>query len=321
MKRVLSFFFQPSIRALLALLLLGGIILLANPLQSLPLLLEAGPVLLLWLAVGFGGIILTNALAVWWVLRTMKNIPLKRVLLNYTYSWSTEFYFPGKLGMFSLAYFLQKEKVEVGESVASILLIKMTMLVWLFLLSLLAIGSLLTTNDFLIYSGTLIAVVGGLSFLFLTERGRHFIRYGVLGKHAVHFIGFSRLVKTMLGDPMKWIGLFFLVFLSIFINGIMVQGLFAEVGYSLDLLTVLGVVSSTILVGLIPISLNGLGVKEGALIVFMGLHGIPTEIAASVGLLSTTTGYVLSLLIMALVLKEIPSTIWKGGIPHAGRPA
>jgi uncharacterized membrane protein YbhN (UPF0104 family) len=309
------------VRAALAIILIGGVIVLANPLESLPVILEAGPALLLWLVGGFIGIIIVNALSVWWVLGLRHGISLIRILRHYACSWSTEFYFPGKLGMFSLTYFLKKENVEVGESVAAILLIKMTMLIWLFALSLLAVGNLLTANDFLLYLGTLVIVIGGLGILFLTEGGRHFVRYTILGKHAAHFVGFSKLVKTVIQRPTQWMGLFILVFLSILMNGIMVQGLFAEVGYPLDLLTILGVVSSTILVGLIPLTLNGLGVKEGALIVLMSLHGVPTEIAASVGLLSTATGYVMSLLIMAFVLKEIPSVLLKGEMPHARRPA
>ncbi len=308
--------FSPVARIGMALVLLLLLFWWANPIGAIGLLIDAAPGMILVLVIGFGAIIACNTLAVAWTIRHVSRVPFRVVFRTYLYSWSAEFYFPGKLGMFSLAYFLKKENVEVGASIATILLMKLTMLMLLMVLGTIELMKIVSMADLLVYAGIAAVGFGGLIGLFFTKTGRDFLKRTVLRQHAVHFSGFSRALQNMIDQPHRIIGLILLMLGSISVNAWMVQTLFGMAGYPFSFFTILTIVSSVILVGLIPLSINGLGIKEGALVLLMQLHGVPPDISAGIGLLSTAVGYLLSFGVAILILKQIPSEKW-GVLPSA----
>lgn len=83
------------------------------------------------------------------------------------------------------------------------------------------------------------------------------------------------------------------IFLSVFSISIVVQLLrclifyllFLAFGHSIDFIYLLITIPITLILSIIPISISGLGVREGALVYFLTSIGIPAEICIGVGLL------------------------------------
>ncbi len=256
---------------------------------------------------GFFLILLLNALASWVLVNGFSSMELGKSLRYYVYSWSTEFFLPGKLGMFSIAYFWHREKIQLGESVAAILLHKIFMMIFLVLASLLGLATWLGGgHPYLYYIGAAIIGIMGTAIVLFTHAGRELIKKYFLAKHAVIFSGFSSTLRTLSKQPMRLLALSALMISIILVNGFMLQMAFQHVGSDVPFLYVVAAASTAMLVGIIPISINGLGVKEGTFTLLMSLIQISPSLTLAISALSTAIGYVMGLLASTLLVKEIP---------------
>jgi uncharacterized protein (TIRG00374 family) len=74
---------------------------------------------------------------------------------------------------------------------------------------------------------------------------------------------------------------YFLAVLSVFSAG-------KSVGVDIDLWTLMIVVPVVLFIGLIPVSINGLGVNEVSWVVFLGLYGVSPAVCLAIGLVLRT---------------------------------
>lgn len=290
----------------LSVLLFALLIYFTQPWNVLPEIIQFAPSMIGILILGFSAIIFLNAITGWWLIQEFHPLGLQKAMRYYLYSWSTEFFLPGKLGMFSIAYFLTKEKIEIGKSVAVVLITKFFTFVLLLLLSFVGVTFLFPISDYYIYIGLSLAGLLGVYVIFFTVWGRELIKKHILKKYSVYFTGFSAALNQIFKNPMRLAGLLVLLFLTISVNALMVQILFQQAGYPLNFFIILSVVSMVILVGLIPITFNGLGLKEGALVLLLSQFGVPSSIALVVGTISTVVGYVISLLVSWFIIRHLP---------------
>lgn len=298
---------RPYVKILISVLLLSALVWVAKPFDALIQLSSVLPQMVVILFLGFVGVILFNGAAEWWLFRAFTPLTYARVMKYYTYSWSTELFLPGKLGMFSIAYFLhESEKIEIGKSVAVILLTKFAALLLLLGLGISGLVYYNLEGEWWMYGLIALAGMIGVFFIFFTPSGRGLIKKYVLKEKAVHFTGFSHVLSTLTSNPLRVIGLLAFLFCALATNAFAVQQLFIQAGYPLGYHAVLMMVSIVSLTGLIPITFNGLGLKEGALVALAVPLGVPADVAFSVAAMSTAVGYVIGFAISLAVVQHIP---------------
>lgn len=298
---------RPYLKIVISIFLLAILVWVAKPFDALIQLSSVLPQMIAILFFGFLGVILFNGTAEWWLFRTFTPLTFSRVMKYYTYSWSTELFLPGKLGMFSIAYFLHEaEKIEIGKSVAVILLTKFAALLLLLGLGISGLVYYHLEGGWWVYGLIALAGMAGVYFLFFTLRGRELIKKYVLKEKAVYFSGFSHVLVSLTANPLRVLGLLAFLFGALAINAFAVQQLFMQAGYPLGYHAVLMMVSIVSLTGLIPITFNGLGLKEGALVALALPLGVPADVAFAVGAMSTAVGYVIGFSISLLVVQHIP---------------
>lgn len=88
---------------------------------------------------------------------------------------------------------------------------------------------------------------------------------------------------------------FLLALLNQFLSGLTVYGLSQGLGIELPLSSVLLIFPPVLLLSMLPISLAGWGVREGAMVFFMGAAGVPAEPALSVSILFGLMNLVIAL--------------------------
>lgn len=219
---------------------------------------------------------------------------LKLYHLNFL-SWCLSLFIPGRIGELFIVYFLKKEKVGLGVGSALVIMDK--------LIGVIVTFALATGGMFFFFSITqsikitLIVLIGlGISiYMILSNFGRSLIRRWVLRKWESKFAGFSKtlfllmkkhkpvLVYNLILSLIKWI-------LSSFVLYI----LFISFEQKVPVLMVAVVTATLAITSLIPMTTNGLGVKESVGVFIFTLIGIPTEITISVLLMSLVINYLIS---------------------------
>ncbi len=231
--------------------------------------------------ISLGGVfatLLLNSLTQAWLLNEVKRLGYKKILLHYMKSWTTEFVLPGKLGVFSLAYFLRDDGVELGTSLATIILARIFISIAAIFLALIGISRFLQIEGlFASIMALLVALLLVMGLLF-TQDGRNFIKERMLRGHASHFQGFGSAIQKILGNPIRVAGLILLISLQVLLAGLVSYLSFWISGYYVDFLTMLSVLALVQIVIQIPISINGFGLREGTMVLLLAQVGIPGDV-------------------------------------------
>jgi len=231
------------------------------------------------------------------------KIPFSRMARYYLLSWTFALITPGRLGDFSLAAFTKNEKVPVGEGTAVVVMDRIITLVVVLLFGLLGFFIFFSGTDRLGLIIISVALIAGIIFAVFSEKVRSVIRKLILRKYADKFRGFSKSLIMIVKTRKKFLALNLLVTLLkyFFLNGVIILLFFMSFGYNVSMIYVLPISAVAMLIGLIPVTINGLGIKT-SVVVFLYLQlGIPTAVAASVDLIDTAFRYVLGLILLNTV--------------------
>jgi hypothetical protein len=232
----------------------------------------------------------------------IKKISFFKLLKYYILSWSVGLFVPGRLGEFSLIYFLRKEDIDIGKGTVVAVIDKLITAVTLSFLTIAAFFVFFTAAEVVKLVGFLF--VGFLLFLFfiVTEMGRGLIKKFILRKFADKFKGFSETFFFYFKKKKKVLLInFFLTFIKWVLNAVIISILFLAFGVSIDFYYVLLVTSTTIIISLIPISISGLGVKESAAVLLFGQIGVSASVVVSVFLIFTVISYIFAAFIFSFV--------------------
>ena len=219
---------------------------------------------------------------------------LKLYHLNFL-SWCLSLFIPGRIGELFIVYFLKKERIELGVGSAIVIADKLIGVIVTFAL---AIGGM-----FLFFSinqsikMTLTVLLGLVIFIYIliSNLGRNLIRKFILKKWESKFAGFS---KTLFFLMKKHKGIlaynFILSLIKWVLSSFVLYILFISFGQKVPVLMVAIVTATLAITSLIPITTNGLGVKESVGVFIFTLIGIPTEITISVFLMLLVINYLIS---------------------------
>lgn len=215
-----------------------------------------------------------------------------------TLSWALGTASPGKLGEFSLIFLLNnRENISIGKGLIVSFYDKMLTLVALFSFASYGCYAYLDFKTFLILTIISFAAITMVFAALWSDSSRNLAKRWVLRSYSVHFAGFSKNLKEMLLNKKRFLILNLLVtYLKWGIHFLVVQVIFHAFSYKLSFLSVAALVSLISFVALLPISINGLGVRESVGTYLTTLAGVPASIGANVFILLTTETYILALI-------------------------
>jgi uncharacterized protein (TIRG00374 family) len=194
------------------------------------------------------------------------KIPLKKIYHYYLLSWSLGLLAPGKIGEFSIAYFLKKHNITFGEGFAIALLEKMIIVFCLAIVS--GFGFFIFFDFYTaIYLSIFTAIVFLAAVLVVSSKKiRELIRRYILRKYEIHFKGFFKLMKEIMKDK-KLIAInILLAILKWTLSSAVMWLIFISLSAKVNFIHVFVISAITIIISLIPLTPSGIGTKEGAAI-------------------------------------------------------
>ncbi|MBI2574666.1 flippase-like domain-containing protein [Candidatus Woesearchaeota archaeon] len=209
------------------------------------------------------------------------RIGMKEMWNYYLTSWAFGMVVPGKIGEFSFVY-LAKKRLTTGQATAVAILDKLITVITLCALAFIGLLMFFPFGQALkLMALATIAVATGL-LLLLTPAGRRIVRK-LLGKYTEMFAGFSKTLTYLAFEEKKAAALNLIItFLKWGLTAIVTYLAFASFGITaISPLAIITISATTMLISLIPITMSGLGIKEGAAVYLYGLVGVPAAATIS----------------------------------------
>ena len=227
-------------------------------------------------------------------------------LVKYTViSWSMGLISPGKIGDFTIVYFLKKENIESGKGFAVVFIDKLITLLTLFIFAILTALKFLTNKEFLLVLLILSTVVLSILCL-LTKKVREFIKAKILKKYSEKFNGFYSTLEFLVKNNKKELFYNFCVtILKWVFSAINISIIFLAFGEKANIIYITLISGSLIIFNLAPLTFHGIGLKETTGIYLYGLLGISPEIILATYLIFNTLAYSVAALAIYLLTNEI----------------
>lgn len=246
-------------------------------------------------------IFLTNLVSTYKIMfffRPLKiRMSLKKVCHYYFLSTCFGKFIPGKFGELFLIYFLKKEGVSIGVGSAIVVLDKIIGLLINLVITIGGVFMFFTVFDSIKIISFLTASVFVILFFLFSEFGRSIIKRIMLKRWESKFVGFSNtlfllikqnrilVIKNIFMSMAKWT-----------INALSLFILFYALNQNVSLLMIVIINSMMVMIKFLPISINGLGIKESFGVFSFGYIGVP---------LGVTSGVLFALLIINYILSAL----------------
>jgi len=232
----------------------------------------------------------------------IKKLSFAKILRYYMLSFSTGLFVPARAGEFILVYFLKKEGIEIPKGAAIALLDKIIIMAFLSIIAVFGFFVFFTPTRAAELMAMLIATFLALSVLMLSKKARSIIKKYVLRKYADKFSGLTEaigyyikkqkaaLMINLSATAIKWL-----------ITAVAVAILFSGFSQHPSTMHVLMILAIGTITTLIPITLSGLGIREGVAVYLFSQTGIATEITLTVYMIMLITNYILAALSMTFL--------------------
>lgn len=231
-----------------------------------------------------------------------KRINFLKLTKYYFLSWSIGLLAPGKIGDFSLVYFLKKENIPLGRGIVIPLIDKLVTIIVLSILSIVGFFVFFTGMDAL--KLMVLLLIGFLVIVFfITDLGRTLIKKYILRKYSIKFKGFSKTFFYFLKKKKRILFLNFLLTITrVIITSMIYFVLFISLGQKINLIYIILINAIGTIIALIPITISGLGIREVTAVFLYNQIGVLNEITVTVYLTVTIFNYI-NAAINFLVLK------------------
>lgn len=235
-----------------------------------------------------------------------KKVHFGKLFVYTNLAWAIGLFFPGRIGEFSLVYFLKEENITFGESGAVALLDKISTFIVLTIFSILAILKYFNSTLALRFAIIAFSILVLILFLLSNAKIRTFFKTKILKSYSHLFSGFNTSFKELLVQNKK------LFFFNLIITTIkwscsflIIQTIFLALGISVNFIDVCYITAFSLLISLIPLSIGGLGVREGVAVYLFNIIGIKPEITLSAYLINTALNYVFGAVFVLLNLEKV----------------
>ncbi len=257
------------------------------------------PAVVLWFLGHIGGVINVQIMLLPIKLKT----PFKKIFRYYTLSWVSGLITPGRIGQLLLAYFFKKEGLQWGESMIIPLIDRAITLVAVLLVAYVGFLMLFGGNQVtMVLLASFLVFVAGCVVVY-ARATRELIKKYILKKYAFMFKGFSKALKKYIESYHILVINFFVSLLKLVLNACFIFVLFLGFDTSVSIISILAISAIVTLLSLIPISINGLGIRETTAVYLFSLMGVASSVVASVFILVIAVNYGLAA-ILSIVLTE-----------------
>jgi len=233
------------------------------------------------------------------------KIKFSRIVKFTFLSWAAGVITPAKIGNFSMVYLLKKEGVDMGKGTAIFVLDKIISLSVNFIFLVLGFSLFLTLNQFLI---TLLAILGAAaipSFFLFNEKGRFIIKKFILRGYSVKFSGFSKCIHEYIRKYKRFIIIDSIATLtSLVIASMYILVLFISFGQFTSLYNIIVIRSINTFASLIPITLDGLGVRESLAVLLFGQFGVSAPVVITSYLILMIMNYAFAGLVLPSLFEK-----------------
>jgi len=207
---------------------------------------------------------------------------------------------PGKIGEYSLAYFI-KDSVDIGRSVAVVTIDKIITVIVLCLMTITGAFVFFEFSDALKIIALIVLLVSVIIGSVFSRKLRELVKRYFLRKKAKVFSGFSTTLKEYTSSKKKILAINFgLTFLKWSTSTIGIYILITSMGEQTGFFILFPLTAVTTIVALIPISLSGLGTKELTAVFLYNLIGIEAQITLSVHIILLFFNYFFTLLFLLM---------------------
>jgi len=211
----------------------------------------------------------------------LKKIDPKKYLQYFFASRVTSLVLPGRLGEFSITLLLKREGINLGRGIAAAITDKLITICCSIVFGLAGMYTLLKVTEF--YAIVFYFAVGvPILVLLLSSTSRRLIKKLILRKYAHHFEGFSATLfsyaKENKGMTILNAGI---TLFRIVIIALSAKYMFLAFGTSVPLLTLILVGGIETLSTFMPLTVNGLGIKQAIGIYVFSALGISPAISGA----------------------------------------
>ncbi|MBI4438621.1 flippase-like domain-containing protein [Candidatus Woesearchaeota archaeon] len=219
------------------------------------------------------------------------NIGMKDMWNYYITSWAFGLIIPGKVGEFTFVY-LSRKHLTTGQAMAVAIIDKITTVITLCALAFTGFFIFMETKQAIMLTLLTTAATAIAVAAVLTTPGKNIIRR-ILGKYQKIFSGFTETTNHLLYRKTGAVAAnLAITLLKWGLTAIVTYLIFLSLGQNTNPLTVLSISAATMLISLIPITMSGLGIKEGAAVILYGQTGIPAATTISAHIIMLLLNYI-----------------------------
>jgi len=229
-----------------------------------------------------------------------------RLIRYYFLCWALGSFIPGKMGQLLIIPLLKDDGISVGQSTAVLIMDK---LITFLVLSIMTIMALLIFFPFVSSKYLIVIIVVGFIislFLFLSNTGRMFIKNYILRKYSILFKGFHKnLIKLMLKYPFSIFLNTALTLAKMILSALILYMIFVAFHYPIGFYEIFFITPVGMIVSLIPIGLNGLGIRELSVVALYGYLGVPSNIVISTYFIYLLISYIIVVVVISLFFGDL----------------
>lgn len=224
------------------------------------------------------------------------RIKFKKLLRYYFTSWSMGLFIPGKLGEFSMVYFLKKENIGIGKGLAILLVDQILTLIVLGILSMVSVIIIFHIKSMWIGILAILVIMGLLIISKTNKKLRILIRKFILRKHEKKFTGFAKIVGFLIRERKSILIINLLItIIKYILHALVLYVILISIGGKFSLWMILIISSLAKAIGLIPITINGLGVKESVAVYIFGIVGLDASLVTAMYITTMIISYVVGI--------------------------
>lgn len=213
-------------------------------------------------------------------------------------------FLPGRIGEYSIIFFLKQEQIPLGMSAAAVTMDKA---VTLFSSGLIALAGLLYFFGMssALYASLILLVSFLAGIVLFSPFSRSFIKNHILRSYASRFDGFFSTFSSYYKQHRRVLALNFLItFARVVVIALSAFFMFAALGAFPSLLLIIAVGSIETISSVLPITVSGLGVKQSLGIYLYHLMGIDPAISAARYVLGFIINYGFALISLLFVKRR-----------------
>ncbi len=238
--------------------------------------------------------ILMGAINIKVLLNHYKNeIKIKKIIQYYLTSYTLGLFTPSNIGEFYIIKLLKKDGLETEKALTISLIDKLITIVTLALVSILGVLFIFNINKKVI----LIAILIIILVIFIISNKMRFILKFILKKYKDNIDKlYDTLTDYIKNGKKKIILNFVLSIIKWYITALGIKLLILGFGYNIPTLLVFVITCTARFISLIPITIDGIGIKESIAVILYSQFNVPNAPIISVYLIYLFINYFIAIL-------------------------